>query len=151
MHDAATGAMTGEMIGKAKETAPLRVVAGIVWRGGRYLAVRRPDDKHMAGYWEFPGGKIEAGETPDQALTRELLEELGIRVAVARPWREKVHRYPELHVHLFFYMVDAFQGEPVAREGQILAWVPPTGNMLPFLPADLDVVAELAATFGPRS
>ncbi|PTN37744.1 (deoxy)nucleoside triphosphate pyrophosphohydrolase [Desulfonatronum sp. SC1] len=130
---------------------PLRVVAGIVWRGDRYLAVRRPEGKHMAGYWEFPGGKIEAGETPDQALTRELYEELGIRVAGSRPWRDIVHRYPDLHVHVFFYMVTAFHGEPHPWEGQSMAWVTPTENVLPFLPADLGVVAELAATFGSRS
>ena len=136
---------------KEDAVAPLRVVAGIVWRGDRYLAVKRPEDKHMAGYWEFPGGKIEAGETPEQALTRELLEELGIRVARSRPWRVSVHRYPDLHVHVFFHMVDAFQGEPVPREGQSMSWVTPAENALPFLPADLGVVAELAAMFGPRN
>ena len=136
---------------KEDAVAPLRVVAGIVWRGDRYLAVKRPEDKHMAGYWEFPGGKIEAGETPEQALTRELLEELGIRVARSGPWRESVHRYPDLQVHVFFHMVDAFQGEPVPREGQSLSWVTPAENALPFLPADLGVVAELAAMFGPRN
>ena len=131
--------------------APLRVVAGIVWREDRYLAVRRPEGKHMAGYWEFPGGKIEAGETPDQALARELREELGIRVAEFRPWRDVIHRYPDLHVHVFFYMVSAFHGEPHPRERQHMAWVRPSENTLPFLPADLDVVAELAATDEPRS
>ncbi|SMP42156.1 8-oxo-dGTP diphosphatase MutT [Desulfonatronum lacustre] len=134
-----------------EEAAPLRVVAGIVWHGDRYLAVRRPEGKHMAGYWEFPGGKIEAGETPDQALARELREELGICVADSRLWRDRVHRYPDLHVHVFFYMVNAFQGEPLPREGQSMAWVTPAENALPFLPADLGVVAELAAMFGPRS
>ena len=136
---------------KEEAAAPLRVVAGIVWRGDRYLAVRRPEGKYMAGYWEFPGGKIEVGETPDQALARELREELGIRVADSRLWRDRVHRYPDLHVHVFFYMVNAFQGEPLPREGQSMAWVTPAENALPFLSADLGVVAELAAMFGPRS
>ncbi len=134
-----------------EEAAPLRVVAGIVWRGDRYLAVKRPEGKHMAGYWEFPGGKIEAGETPKQALARELREELGICVAASRPWRESVHHYPDLHVRVFFYMVSVFQGEPLPREGQSMTWVTPAENALPFLPADLGVVAELAAMCRPRS
>jgi 8-oxo-dGTP diphosphatase len=136
---------------KEEAAGPLRVVAGIIWRDDRYLAVRRPEGKHMAGYWEFPGGKIEAGETPEQALARELGEELGIRITDSRPWRERIHRYPDLHVHVFFHMVSAFQGEPTPQEGQSMAWVMPTENVLPFLPADLGVVAELAAKFGPRN
>lgn len=136
---------------KEEAASPLRVVAGIVWRADRYLAVRRPEGTHMAGYWEFPGGKIEAGETPEQALARELLEELGICVAGSRPWRESVHRYPDLQVHVFFHMVDAFEGQPVPREGQSMSWVKPAENALPFLPADLGVVEELAVTFGPRN
>ena len=131
-------------MGRKDGMEPTGVVAGIIWINGRYLAVRRPKGKYMAGFWEFPGGKIENGETPAQALVRELGEELAILPTIYHPWREKFHRYPELHVHVRFYLVTGFEGRPRARERQRMAWVAPKENRLPFLPADLDIVAELA-------
>ena len=122
------------------------VAAGILWRGGRLLAAQRPGGKPLAGFWELPGGKLEAGESAEAALARELAEELGVRVREARFWRLAEHAYPErgIRVRLHFFHVTEFDGEPVAREGQALAWVTPQdAGALPFLPADADIVREL--------
>ncbi len=129
----------------------IRVAAGVVWRRGRdgaceALCCQRPQGKPMAGFWEFPGGKLEPGEDAPQALARELKEELGITVRRALPWKSFVHDYPErdLRVHLFFFNVAAFEGEIVPREGQAFAWKPPRdAGLLGFLPADASIVREL--------
>lgn len=129
---------------RATGEGPLKVVAGIIWNAGRYLAVQRPKGKRMAGWWEFPGGKVEHGESLDHALARELQEELSITVLDSILWREILHSYPDQHVHVYFYWVSAFQGRPKPREGQVVAWVVPGLNELPFLEADRQIVAELA-------
>jgi len=122
----------------------LDVVAAILWRDDRFLAVRRPPGKPMAGMWEFPGGKIVRGETPADALARELREELGVTPLQAVFWKEKVHAYPELTVRLVFFHVRAFRGEPVPLEGQTLAWLTPDEALAyPFLAADTDIVRAL--------
>ncbi len=122
------------------------VVAGIIWRGGEYLAVRRPPGKPMAGFWEFPGGKVEPGETLEQALVRELDEELGIRVQECAFWQSVEHAYPHLLVRLHFFHVREMDGEPRSREGHELAWVTPEGGGdLGFLEADAGIVEELKA------
>ncbi len=102
-------------------------VAAAVIRGadGRVLIARRPLDKHQGGLWEFPGGKIEPGETAEAALHRELHEELGIRVREARPLIRIRHDYPDKAVLLDVWEVGAFDGEPHGAEGQPLAWVRP--------------------------
>ncbi len=130
----------------------IEVVAGVMWRGGRFLAVRRPPGTSMAGYWEFPGGKIEPGETPAEALVRELDEELGVRVHGLEYWRELVHDYPHAKVQLYFFHVRGIDGEPHPREGQELSWLTPGGECdLTFLPADEDILADLMRPDGPDS
>lgn len=100
-------------------------VAAAVIRGadGRVLIARRPLGKHQGGLWEFPGGKIEPGESAEVALARELQEELGIRVRQARPLIRIHHDYPDKQVLLDVWEVTAFDGEPHGAEGQPLAWV----------------------------
>lgn len=102
-------------------------VAAAVIRGvdGRVLIARRPEHKHQGGLWEFPGGKIEAGEAVEVALARELREELGIAVTASRPLIQVRHDYPDLSVLLDVHEVSAFSGEPHGAEGQPLAWVAP--------------------------
>ncbi|QLF92574.1 Nudix family hydrolase [Pseudomonas sp. ABC1] len=90
---------------------------------GRILIAKRPLDKHQGGLWEFPGGKVEAGEAVEVALARELLEELGIRVTQARPLIQVRHSYPDKQVLLDVWEVSAFEGEAHGAEGQPLAWV----------------------------
>ncbi len=98
------------------------VAAVLLDRAGRYLLARRPEGKPYAGYWEFPGGKVEPGESPDAALDRELLEELGIRPTHMHPWISRTFHYEHAHVHLQFFRVTGWQGVPEPREGQRLAW-----------------------------
>ncbi|KMM80015.1 Nudix family hydrolase [Pseudomonas deceptionensis] len=102
-------------------------VAAAVIRGtnGKILIARRADTQHQGGLWEFPGGKVEAGESVEAALGRELKEELGIVVEAARPLIKVLHDYPDKHVLLDVWEVSAFSGEPHGAEGQPLAWVSP--------------------------
>lgn len=126
----------------------IEVAAGIIWRGGRFLAAQRPTDKPLEGYWEFPGGKLEARETPSEALARELAEELGIGVRESRFWQSLKHSYAErgFRVRLHFFHVTAFRGEPCPAEGQNLRWVTPSEALeLGFLPADANVLEQLRA------
>lgn len=126
--------------------AHVEVAAGIVWRAGRCLAACRPEGGVLGGCWEFPGGKLEPGESPLDALKRELAEELGIGVRAARFWQSLEHWYPEtgLTVRLHFFHVTDFAGEPCAAEGQVLRWVrPEEAAHLDFLAADREVVAQL--------
>jgi 8-oxo-dGTP diphosphatase len=102
------------------------VVAGALYhRDGRVLIAERPPGKHMAGRWEFPGGKVANGETEEQALTRELREELGVQVTASRPFMRLSHEYDDRVVELSMWLVDSFTGEPQSLEGQRLKWVTP--------------------------
>ena len=108
--------------------SPLAVVCvALVDVDGRVLLARRPEGKPMAGLWEFPGGKIKSGETPEQALIRELKEELGIDVAASclAPLTFASHAYETFHVLLLLYVCRRWEGEITPREGQGLAWVRP--------------------------
>jgi 8-oxo-dGTP diphosphatase len=113
---------------------------------GRVLLAQRPQGKSMAGLWEFPGGKIEAGETPEQSLIRELEEELGIVVkeACLAPLTFASHSYPDFHLLMPLYVCRRWDGMVTAREGQSLAWVRP--NKLrdyPMPPADIPLIPHL--------
>ena len=101
----------------------LHVAVGLIRREGRYLLASRPPDRPGGGIWEFPGGKLEAGETADRALARELAEELGIRVASAVPFPAFDHATESFAVRLYPFLVTEFRGKPAGREGQALRWV----------------------------
>jgi 8-oxo-dGTP diphosphatase len=102
----------------------LRVVAGALCDAhGRILIARRPADRHMAGRWEFPGGKVAAGETEQQALIRELREELGVQVHEPQFCLSLTHAYPDRTVELSCWIVRVFAGEPRGLDGQQLKWV----------------------------
>jgi 8-oxo-dGTP diphosphatase len=110
------------------------------------LIAQRPAGKAMAGLWEFPGGKLEAGETPEQALIRELQEELGIstKEACLAPLSFVSHDYENFHLVMPLYVCRKWQGEPVAREHQALKWVRPTAlRDYPMPPADEPLIAPL--------
>ncbi|HXN80408.1 MAG TPA: 8-oxo-dGTP diphosphatase MutT [Steroidobacteraceae bacterium] len=103
----------------------LVVAAALYDRAGRVLIAQRPAGKHMAGRWEFPGGKVTAGESEREALLRELREELGISVTAARPLMRLTHSYEDRDVELSLWIVERFAGEPEALDGQRLKWVAP--------------------------
>jgi 8-oxo-dGTP diphosphatase len=100
-------------------TAVVRVAAAVILRAdGAVLLAQRPQGKPYAGYWEFPGGKLEAGETPAHALARELYEELGITARNASAWLVQEFVYPHAHVELHFFRVFDFDGEPASHDAE---------------------------------
>ena len=101
----------------------LVVAAAIFDASARVLIAERPAGKHMAGRWEFPGGKVAAEESEAEALTRELEEELGIEVIEARPMMRLRHRYSDRDVELSMWVVERYRGEPRSLDGQRLKWV----------------------------
>lgn len=104
----------------------MHVMAGLLIDAeGRVLLAQRPAGKHLAGMWEFPGGKLESGETPLAALVRELHEELGIRVRRAEPLIRVPWQYGEQELLLDAWRVDRWEGVPRSLEGQALQWLPP--------------------------
>lgn len=126
-------------------------VAIIQKQSGEYLLASRPNGKGWAGWWEFPGGKIEANETPEQALSRELQEELGIKPTRVKAWLQRRFDYPATHdaeaktVLLHFYFVWEWLGEPQALEGQSLVWQHPQQTIVsPILPANAPIMRTLA-------
>ena len=110
---------------------------------GRFLMATRPAGKAYAGYWEFPGGKVERGETVAMALARELQEELGLTPVTQEAWREQVVDYPHALVRLHFVKVRAWRGEPEMREGQAASWQSLPVSVEPVLPGALPVLAWL--------
>jgi 8-oxo-dGTP diphosphatase len=120
------------------------VAAALFDRGGRVLIAQRPRGKALAGRWEFPGGKVAAGESERHALIRELREELGIEVIAARPFMRLTHPYEERDVELSLWIVERFAGEPRSLDSQALKWVAPA--QLPgedILEADQPFIAAL--------
>ena len=113
---------------------------------GRVLLAQRPPGKHLAGLWEFPGGKVQPGETPEVALIRELAEELGIDVAASclAPFAFASHAYPEFHLLMPLYVCRKWSGTATPREGQRLKWVRPAQlGDYPMPPADKPLIAML--------
>ena len=123
----------------------VHVLVGLIADGqGRWLVNRRRAGTHMAGLWEFPGGKSHLGEAPFATLHRELGEELGIDVQDAEAWFELVHDYEDKRVRLDIWRVLRYEGEVTAREGQLLRWVTVDEFAgLPLLPADWPIVERL--------
>lgn len=127
-----------------KPRSRLVVVGGLIWRGPRFLATCRPETSPQAGFWEFPGGKAEPGESLEQALVRELEEELGVVAHDILFWCTVDHDYPRRAIRLHFFHVLTFSGEPVPREGQMMRWVTPEeARALPFLPPDRPLLERL--------
>ncbi len=112
------------LVDAAARRAVIRVVAGALFdHGGRVLIAERPPGKHLAGRWEFPGGKVVPGESDEQALRRELAEELGIEVLAARHFLALTHDYDDRTVELSMWIVERYRGEPRGLDGQHLKWV----------------------------
>jgi 8-oxo-dGTP diphosphatase len=117
---------------------------------GRVLIAQRPAGRHLAGGWEFPGGKLNPGEARIEGLARELHEELGIMMIAAHPFMQLRHQYPDRGILLDVWLVTAYEGTPCALDGQILRWC--AGDELAqadLLPADQPVVAALRELWTP--
>ena len=136
-----------------EKTKIVEVAAAVLQRpDNSFLLAQRPPDKIWAGYWEFPGGKIEPGETPCHALVRELREELGITVTTAYPWLTRVYTYPHATVRLNFFRVTAWSGELHPHEGQVFSWQSPLSHgggrgqvsVSPLLPANAPILRALS-------
>lgn len=136
------------------ERVPVDVAVGVLverdadGREGRFLLTSRPEGKVYAGYWEFPGGKVEAGETVAQALARELREEIGIQIVSAHPWQVLVMDYPHARVRLNFCKVFDWAGEFQMLEGQQMAWADLPVQVQPVLPGTIPVLQWFAAERG---
>ncbi len=138
---------------RPREGGPDRVMVdvavGILLRAdGRFLLTSRPQGKVYCGYWEFPGGKFEAGETVLQALGRELHEELGIVMQRGAAWRTEIVDYPHALVRLNFCKIDRWQGELQMREGQSCSWQSLPVDVGPVLPGTVPVLQWLAEERG---
>jgi 8-oxo-dGTP diphosphatase len=123
----------------------LRVAAGILFDGrGRVLIAERVGGGPFQGMWEFPGGKIGDGESPEQALARELGEELGIETGAVERFMHLEHDYPDRSVSIHFFLVSGWKNDPEGLEGQALRWVPPASlHDHQLLPADVPVIEAL--------
>ena len=135
-----------ERLQGASRSIVLVAAVALIDADGRVLLAERPEGKHLAGFWEFPGGKVHDGETPEAALIRELAEELGIDVeeSCLAPYTFASHAYPEFHLLMPLYVCRKWRGIVTGREGQRLKWVRPsqlTDYRMP--PADKPLVAML--------
>jgi len=121
------------------------VVAAVIRDlSGRILLTRRPRGTHMGGLWEFPGGKVEDGEAPEDGLSRELAEEIGVKAEIGDPVTFAVHSEPGMRILLLFYSVSLSASRPEALEGQKIAWVDPRElSRYPMPPADAGIIRRL--------
>lgn len=139
---------------EATDRPPVEVAVGVLverdaqGREVRFLLTSRPQGKVYAGYWEFPGGKLEAGESVDQALRRELQEEIGVTIGATHPWQVEIMDYPHARVRLNFCKVYDWQGEFEMKEGQEMAWQQLPVDVVPVLPGTVPVLQWLAAEQG---
>jgi 8-oxo-dGTP diphosphatase len=124
---------------------PVEVAVGVlIDHAGRFLLTSRPPGKVYAGYWEFPGGKLEPGESVPEALRRELQEEIGVTIGHAEPWRVELFDYPHARVRLHFCRVREWSGRFEMREGQQMSWERLPVACSPVLPGTAPVLEWLA-------
>ena len=136
----------------------IHVVAAIVWQQDdpqpeqppkpqQFLIAQRPKGKHLEDYWEFPGGKLESGESPWLALQRELAEEISILVTKASPYLKVYHRYPDRNILLDVWMVEEYRGEVASGEGQLLRWINLSQvDRYRLPPADLPIIEAIKSS-----
>ena len=126
----------------------LEVVAALIWQNGKFMICQRPANKARGLLWEFVGGKVEAGETKEQALTRECREELGVLISVGDLFMDVTHEYPDIVVHLSLFHATIAEGEPQKMEHADIRWITP--DEIPnyeFCPADVEILQKITETF----
>lgn len=125
------------------------VVAALIRKEGKILIARRKPEKSQAGLWELPGGKLEEEESPQEALKRELKEELGVEVVVGAPFMSLEHAYETFTIHLMVFWADSATVPVASTDHDELVWIgPEEWRKYPFAPADIPVMEELCARFG---
>ena len=125
------------------------VVAALIWQNDKFLICQRPTTKTCALLWEFVGGKVEPGETKEQALNRECMEELGIALNVGEPFIDVVHQYPDITVHLTLFHATIAEGVPQKLEHNDICWITP--HEIPkyvFCPADKEILQKIIQCYG---
>lgn len=125
------------------------VVAALIWDGDRFLICQRPAHKARGLLWEFVGGKVESGETPEQALIRECREELAVTLKVGKVFMDVLHQYPDLTVHLTLFHASIAQGAPQLLEHNDICWITP--EQIPqydFCPADEEILKRITKEYG---
>ena len=134
----------------AEEMHPMtEVVAALIWRDGKFMICQRPAHKARGLLWEFVGGKVEAGESKEQALIRECREELDVLISVGEIFMDVTHKYPDLTVHLTLFHATVAQGEPKKLEHNDIKWIAP--SEIPnydFCPADVEILAKIIERYG---
>ena len=120
------------------------VVAALIWDGDKFMICQRPAHKARGLLWEFVGGKVESGETKEQALIRECQEELDITLDVGEPFMDVVHEYPDIDVHLTLFNAKIMSGVPRLIEHNDIAWITPSEiSRFEFCPADQEILKEI--------
>ena len=129
----------------------IEVVAALIWQGGQFMICQRPAHKARGLLWEFVGGKVEPGETGEQALIRECREELAITVSVGEEFMNVVHEYPDVTVHLTLFHATVAEGEPQKLEHNDIRWIAPDeiGNYA-FCPADEEILDRILRVYGEK-
>ena len=126
----------------------IEVVAALIWRGDKFMICQRPAHKARGLLWEFVGGKVEPGETKEQALIRECKEELDILLSVGDVFMDVIHEYPDITVHLTLFKATIAEGEPQKLEHDDIKWITP--NEIPnydFCPADEEILARICEVY----
>ena len=124
------------------------VVAALIWQGDKFMICQRPAHKARGLLWEFVGGKVEPGETKEQALIRECQEELAVTLSVGDTFMDVIHEYPDLTVHLTLFNATIAEGEPVMLEHNDIRWI--TSSEIPnydFCPADEEILAKICEVY----
>ena len=127
----------------------VEVVAALIWQGEKFMICQRPAHKARGLLWEFVGGKVEAGESGEQALIRECREELAVTLSVGDVFMDVVHEYPDLTVHLTLYHAVIAQGEPQRLEHHDIRWITPREiSAYEFCPADVEILDKICEVYG---
>ena len=129
----------------------MEVVAALIWEKDKFMICQRPAHKARGLLWEFVGGKVEPGETREEALVRECREELDVRVSVGELFMDVTHEYPDVTVHLTLFNASVAEGIPQKLEHNDIKWITPAE--IPdydFCPADVEILAEITRRFGKR-
>lgn len=120
------------------------VVAALIWKGDKFMICQRPAHKARGLLWEFVGGKVEAGESREEALIRECIEELDVRIKVGNLFMDVIHEYPDIHIHLLLYHATIPEGVPKRIEHKDIRWILPSEiSEYAFCPADTEILEQI--------